>query len=111
MKNSKRKVIENKVELSAGWLSPSGEYFRLEGHYLCHEDLAQELLRSRKFKKKYYYDLAMTVLLDRKWAIIRDKSFYCPKMSYYVGWGLTVEQKHFLKPYIEDGEIIEADIY
>lgn len=111
MKNSKRKVSENRVELSAGWLSPSGEYFRLEGHHLCHEGLAQEILKDRKYRKKYYFDSAMTLLLDRKWAIIRDKTFNFPKKSYFVGWGLTVEQKHFLKPYIEDGEIVEADIY
>ena len=84
MKNSKRKVSENRVELSAGWLSPSGEYFRLEGHHLCHEGLAQEILKDRKYRKKYYFDSAMTLLLDRKWAIIRDKTFNFPKKSYFV---------------------------
>lgn len=103
-----KKLVKNE-KLSAGWLSPSGEYFRLESHHLCHEELAQEILG--KDRNHEEYDLAMKELLDRKWAIIRDKSFYQSKMSYFVGWGLTVEQKHFLKPYIEDGEIIEADIY
>ena len=104
-----RKIKKKEFELSAGWLSPSGEYFRLEGHYLCHEDLAQEILGGYEYLEES--ELAMNVLLKRKWALIRNKDFYCPKKTYFAGWGLTVEQKHFLKPYIEDGEIVEADIY
>ncbi len=101
--------MKDKDELTAGWLSPSGEYFRLEGHHLCHEDLAQEILSGEEYWEES--ELAMNVLLKRKWAIIRNKNSYCSKKSYFVGWGLSVEQKHFLKPYIEDGEIIEADVY
>lgn len=108
MKNSKRKVIENKVELSAGWLSPSGMFYRLESHHLCHEGLAQELLSGCEYWKKH--DSAMQTLLDNNWAIIRDKRLFLRK-SYYVKWRLTAEQKHFLKEYIEDGEIVKADIY
>jgi len=33
------------------------------------------------------------------------------KEELVAGWGLTVEQKHFLKEYIEDGEIVEAEVY
>ena len=98
-------------KMDAGWLSPSGEYFKLESKCMTHEDLAHEILKDRKYRNKYHFDLAMNILLDRKWAIIRDKTFNFPKKSYFVGWGLTVEQKHFLKQYIEDGEIVEADIY
>ena len=107
-RKEEQKLVKNE-KLYAGWLSPSGEYFKLESHHLCHEELAQEILgKNRNYGE---YDLAMKELLDRKWAIIRDKSFYFPKKSYFVGWGLTVEQKHFLKEYIEDGEIVEAEVY
>ena len=110
MKNkNKKKINKKKDELSAGWLSPSGEYFKLEGYHLCHEGLAQEILGGYEYLEES--ELAMNVLLKRKWALIRNKDFYCPKKTYFAGWGLTVEQKHFLKPYIEDGEIVEADIY
>lgn len=111
MKRKKNKKLVKNEKLVAGWLSPSGEYFRLESEHMIHEDLAREILKGRKYRNKYHFDLAMNILLDRKWALIRDKTFCFPKMSYFVGWGLTVEQKHFLKPYIEDGEIVEADTY
>lgn len=109
MKRKKNKKLVKNEKLTAGWLSPSGKYFRLESHHLCHEDLAQEILSGEDYFEES--ELAMNILLKKKWAIIRDKSFYCSKMSYFVGWGLTVEQKHFLKTYVEDGEIVEANVY
>lgn len=103
MKNDKRKVSENKAELFVGWLSPHGEFYSLDG-YICHEELAQEILGNKRDIDKYV--LAREELIDKGWVIIQDKNIYSPKPTYYFEHMLTEYQATFLEQLIESKEIV-----
>lgn len=91
-----------------GWLSPYGEFYSLDG-YLCHEELAQEILGNKMNTDKYV--LAREELIDKGWVIIQGKSIYNPeKPTYYFEHMLTEYQAAFLEQLIESKEIVREYI-
>ena len=77
----------------------------------------KSIRRTNKIRRGIYtkelgekYNITREELIDKGWIIIQGSSIYNRKPTYYSKRMLTPYQKLFLKPLIENNEIVEVDI-
>lgn len=90
------------IECNAGWLSPTGEFFKMP-YYQAHEEKAYEILNKLnvEYDKRIFGD-GDCLVENLGWVKI-SLGLYGDK-SWHFTWGrtLTSEQRLFLRQYEED---------
>lgn len=87
------------TEMPIGWLSPTGEMLKCESYEHC--TFAIDIMEKYEYPKFYSAD---ETLIAHQWVRITRGSFFDHDYHIYynLSKGLTVDQIHFLRPYLDD---------
>lgn len=87
------------IEMPIGWLSPTGEMLECGSYGYCTS--AIDIMEKYEYPKFYSAD---ETLIAHQWVQITRSSIFGHDYNIYynLSKGLTIDQIHFLRPYLDD---------